>query len=276
MKSNKTAISANQLVHNEMDDGEYASLAPHLCHASIRSRYLALVDYVYSIASSGKDVPFVLDLGAGDGTATIPFLERGARVLAVDISEQQLKQLRDKCDKYGARLQSRMEEMAVVLREGHKFDLIIMNSVLHHIPDYMEVLRLVVQSLNQGGLFMSFQDPMWATSIPARNRLLSNAAYFCWRVRRGDVLAGLWRRLKRMVGVYSEDSPYDNSEYHAVRDGVNQIAIRDMFVAAGLDCRVVEYCSFHSAMLQPLGERLGVYNTFAVVAGCELPNFPIK
>ena len=271
--NNEYAIEANQAIHDAMKTGEYALLAPHLCHQSIRSLYIKLVEYVFNAAASHSSPPRALDLGAGDGTATVPFLERGAKVLAVDISEKQLEQLREKCEKYGALLETRKEEMSVVLSEGKKFDIIVMNSVLHHIPDYMGLLKLVSLSLSENGVFMSFQDPKWSPSISFKDAVLSNAAYFMWRVRRGEVLAGLWRRIRRMAGVYSDDSLYDNSEYHAVRDGVNQLEIRDQFVKAGLDCRIIEYCSFHSVLLQPIGERLKVRNTFAILTGRKLTPF---
>lgn len=272
MKNDIAAVVANQSVHDAMVEGEYASLAPHLFHETVRGLYTQLVDYVYSLVSSSKSSPLVLDLGAGDGTATIPFLEKGARVLAVDISEKQLSQLREKCKQYGSLLNARRDEMLNVLKEGGKFDVIVMNSVLHHIPDYLEVVNLAMRSLSENGVFMSFQDPMWSSSISIRDTILTNATFFAWRVRRDDVLGGMWRRFKRLIGIYSATSKYDNTEYHGVRDGVNQIAIRELFVNVGFECRVIEYCSFQSGEFQLLGERLRVKNTFAIVAGRAIPD----
>lgn len=273
MKADKAAIRANQSVHDAMADGEYASLAPHLCHSSIRALYRDVVGFAYVVASRASRPLRVLDLGAGDGSATISFLERGCHVLAVDISSRQLDQLRDRCRQFDGLLETRKADMSEVLKEEGKFDVIVMNSVLHHIPDYMAVLELVARSLSDDGVFMSFQDPKWKSSISFRDALLSNVAYVCWRLGRGDVVAGIWRRMRRMVGIYNADSEHDNSEYHAVRDGVNQNAICDLFSNRGMRCELIEYCSFHSSVLQPLGETLSVHNTFAIVAGKGLSRF---
>ena len=75
------------------------------------------------------------------------------------------------------------------------------------------------------------------------------------------------------MGFYFEDSLHDNSEYHAVRNGVDQMAIHDLFVNEGMDCVVIEYCSLHSNWMQPFGEKLRIKNTFAIVAGHKLPTY---
>lgn len=107
---------------------------------------------------------------------------------------------------------------------------------------------------------------MWKPSISRRDALLSWAAYSAWRLGQGDLLGGIGRRIRRMLGFYSAESLHDNTEYHAVRDGVNQNAIRAVLAAEGLECEILEYCSFHSDTLQPLGEKLGVKNTFGLLA----------
>lgn len=270
MKLNEQASSANRAVYNLMEHGEYASSAPHLKHDSIRHLYEHLVSRIFKLATRGKTDPRVLDLGAGDGLATLPFLRLGARVVAVDISEAQLGQLKTRCAGYGDRLRIRCEDMVNVLEEGQRFDIVVMNSVLHHIPDYMAIIERAAQALTADGVFLSFQDPMLRASISTKDGFLSSVAYLCWRVTRGDVIGGAWRHFRRRLGFFSEESPYDNAEYHAVRDGVDQSAIDALFRRAGLDCQVIEYCSFHSGLLQPFGEKLGVRNTFAIVAGRKL------
>jgi len=46
-----------------------------------------------------------------------------------------------------------------------------------------------------------------------------------------------------MLGIYSTDSVYDNTEYHAVRNGVNQNEIMRTLRNKGFDCTLKEYCS---------------------------------
>src|SRR5688572_10310541 len=91
--------TSNRLVYDALLEGDYASMAPHLRHDSIRALYANLVQKAYAAASLGAagGPVSVLDLGAGEGTVTLPFLQLGANVLAVDISAKQLDSLRIKC-----------------------------------------------------------------------------------------------------------------------------------------------------------------------------------
>jgi len=275
MKKNELASKANQVAHDAMVEGEYATLAPHLCHESIRNRYAALISRVMAGAMRSGYTPTVLDLGAGDGLTTMPFLALGARVVAVDISRQQLKQLEERCKAYGDRLEVRCADIAEVLRQGGSYDVVVINSVLHHIPDYLGLLEQVPGLLGERGIFFSFQDPMWKASMTLRDSFLSGVAYAAWRLGRGDVFGGLWRRVRREFGVYKADSLHDNTEYHAVRGGMNQLAISQLLTNHGMRCEVTEYCSFHSTLLQPVGERLSVRNTFAIFASRDASVFSL-
>lgn len=266
MTGNDIATRANRLVYDAMQAGEYMADAPHLSHESIRALYVQMVSRAFEIASQDGRVPTVLDLGAGDGIATRPFLSLGAHVVAVDISMQQLAQLRLECAEYGDRVEIRCADVFDVLSEGRKFDIVVANSFLHHIPDYLSLVAGAADVLSERGILMTFQDPMWNKSTTYRDSLLSGIAYFIWRLGREDALRGMGRKLRRSLGIYSTTSIYDNVEYHAVRDGVNQIAIRQMLEQKGWQCSIAEYCSFHSMKLQPLGEKLGVKNTFAIMA----------
>lgn len=259
---------ANREYYDSLADGVYSSTAPHLRHDSIRRLYDAMVRKAFDIGkgqSEGRACK-VLDIGAGDGVATASFLKLGAEVLAVDVSERQLQQLRASCDGLPGRLTIRCADIDAVLKEDIRFDVIVANSLLHHIPDYMDLVRRCILHLSDHGVFFSFQDPMWHASMSRRDAASSWIAYTLWRFGQGDVLAGIGRRLRRMAGVYSPDSLYDNVEYHVVRDGVDQRSIAELLAVAGFTCEVVEYCSFHSVLFQPFGERMNVKNSFGILA----------
>lgn len=107
---------------------------------------------------------------------------------------------------------------------------------------------------------------MWNSSMTIRDSIVSGVAYAIWRLGRGDVMGGVWRKVRRSFGIYKADSISDNTEYHAVRKGVDQVAISARLEKLGMQCTVIEYCSFHGALLQPLGESMGIRNTFAIIA----------
>jgi SAM-dependent methyltransferase len=263
----ESSTNFNKDTYNNLADGAYFDIAPHLRHISILNLYAKMVQLGYDATKHANgESSSVLDLGAGEGTVTRPFLQRGASVLAVDISERQLEQLKIKCAGLPGQLELRCADLNDVLNEDRNFDIIVANSLLHHIPDYIDLVSRAAARLSDNGVFFCFQDPMWKPSISLRDALFSWTAYTAWRLGKGDILGGVWRRIRRFFGYYLTESPHDNTEYHAVRDGVNQNAIREVLVAQGFECELFKYGSFHSDTWQHLGEKLGVKNTFALLA----------
>jgi len=68
-------VAANEAFFNEETTRKYADVSPHVKYASLRRLYGRLVEDVYAHAREHAEVPTVLDLGAGEGSATLPFLE---------------------------------------------------------------------------------------------------------------------------------------------------------------------------------------------------------
>ncbi|MDX8400434.1 MAG: class I SAM-dependent methyltransferase [Gallionellaceae bacterium] len=263
----RVAALANALAYDAGASLKYVEGAPHIKHAELRNLYAKLVVQVFDNAKEHTLTPVVLDLGAGEGSVTLPFLELGASVLAVDISPEQLDALKVKCADYADRLEVRCEDIYATLQGGDsKYDIIVANSFLHHVPDYLGMLKSAAMRLGPHGQIFSFQDPLRYDTLGKAGRIFSAVAYFAWRVVRGDVIAGLGRRIRRARGVYLEDSVADNAEYHVTRNGVDQDAIWELLEDLGFECEIVPYFSTQSSVFQPLGSILGVENTFAIVA----------
>lgn len=263
----KVAARANAGAYDSLEGAAYLNGSPHLRHASLRTRYGALVVEAYDRAAAAGASPRVLDLGAGDGSATLPFLDLGARVTAVDASKRQLAILRERCKEFDNRLETRCGEAADILSsEPGAYDIIVANSFLHHVPDYLALIRSAALALAPGGQFFSFQDPLRYDTMGAFGRNFSKIAYLSWRIFGGDLVGGAVRRLRRARGIYRDDCPADNVEYHVVRNGVDQDAIETLLGGLGFECRIIRYFSTQNPLFQRLGETLGVKNTFSVVA----------
>ena len=263
----RVAALANISAYDPEGTRKYIDGAPHIKHASLRALYANLLVQVYDFAKEYTAVPRVLDLGAGEGSVTLPFLELGATVTAVDISSSQLNLLQSKCEHFSDRLEVRCEDVADTLkRKDSNYDIIVANSFLHHIPDYLSMIREAITLLTPWGQFFSFQDPLRYDSVGKFTMIFSTLAYFSWRVFKGDVVGGFKRRLRRMRGIYLEDSIHDNAEYHVTRNGVDQDAICRLFEDCGFDCNIVRYFSTQSRLFQPIGSALVLKNTFAVIA----------
>lgn len=264
----RVAASANLAHYEEEGVRRYLDGAPHLKHAPLRELYRQLLVRVFDTAREGAEVPHVLDLGAGDGSATLPLLELGAKVTAVDLSADQLDRLRTRCaERFGTRLDVHCEDVTAFLaRAETRYDLVVANSFLHHVPDYLALIERAIDALAPGGAFFSFQDPLRYDSLSRRALAFSNVAYFSWRIFRGDVFGGIARRLRRRRGVYLADSMHDNAEYHVTRNGVDQDAIAACFAAHRFDCEIGRYFSTPSGLFQRLGAGMRTENTFAVIA----------
>lgn len=259
--------SSNRSAYDQLAIGAYGAGAPHLRHEGIVRRYRSLISRAFEAAESGEiRNPKVLDIGAGEGTITKQFLILGAKVLAVDVSSRQLEQLAENCRGIDALLEVRNADINDLLKEEATFDIVVANSLLHHIEDYMGLVEGILGKISTNGSFLCFQDPMWSSSLTLRDSLMSGIAYTWWRLQQGDLVSGAGRKIRRSFGVYLQDSLADNTEYHAVRNGVDQHALCHLLESHGFVAEIAEYCSFHSDFWQRIGERVGVRNTFGIFA----------
>ena len=246
---------------------KYIDGAPHIKHDSLRKLYGRLILYIFDSVTRHKKTPKVLDLGSGEGSVTLPFLQLGAKVVAVDISKKQLGLLKRKCGKFGNMLEVRCEDINEELKDKREqYDIIVFNSFLHHIPDYISMISEATSVLAKNGYIFSFQDPLRYDSVGKGAMKFSSASYFFWRVFKGDVIGGIKRRIRRSRGFYFKESVHDNTEYHVTRNGVDQEAILSFFKEKGFEYNMVTYFSTQSRLFQQIGATLKIKNTFAIVA----------
>lgn len=258
---------ANRAYYSADTTASYHHGAPHIKHRDLRERYARyVVEVVDNLrGTAGR----VLDVGAGEGAVTLPLLEFGCKVTAIDLSSAQLDRLRLTCAGYEelrticADAESGIEQLQ---RERESFDAVVMLSVVHHFPDYLSVIRSSAALVQEKGVFFTFQDPLLYASLPLWTRVFSGVAYYFWRLRQGNIAGGFGRWLRRKRGVYLETSVEDNAEYHVVRRGVDHNAIANELHSLGFECRIIPYFSTQAAFWQFLGSKLQLVNTFAVMA----------
>lgn len=116
--------------------------APHLAHPSLRRLFATLAREAYTHASAVTPRPRGLDLGAGQGAATLAFLKLGAHVTVVDDSESQLRLLREGCASHTNDLEVLVDDAVdVVDRLGGSYEIVAASSFLHHVPDDLDFAR---------------------------------------------------------------------------------------------------------------------------------------
>lgn len=266
-KEDKNALIANLLEYNSYKTEHYIEGAPHLMHKQIYDIYQNLIKLLITDLFKHIKKPDLLDLGAGEGTVTLQFLEYGFYVSAVDSSHTQLKVLQEKCKKYNSNLRLYNDDVFNLLKNHKKkYDVIAINSFLHHIPNYILLINLASQLVKDGGFIFTFQDPMRYDKLPKYHFIFSNIFYYSWRIFQGDFLNGLRRKIRRSKGIYYEDSIYDNAEYHVTRNGVDQDKLMKTLSQKGFEPKLIEYFSTQSSFFQKLGSLMKIKNTFGIIA----------
>lgn len=251
---------------------DYESGSPHLRHPQLRhmieDRLTALVQD--SIARTGRCR--VAEIGAGHGTFTQHLVDTGASVTVTEASSASYGHLTRQFagDPRVEVLFDATGEQ--ILASGEAWDLVVIISVLHHIPDYLGFLDKLQGSVTNGGAIFTVQDPLW---YPRRSRaahVLGRGSYFAWRLTQGEFKKGLATRIRRVRGVYDDAAESDLVEYHFVRQGCDENAIRDL-LAPALDVEVFSYWSTQAPALQRLFERTKLVTDFGIEAKHHHPRY---
>jgi len=77
-----------------------------------------------------------------------------------------------------------------------------------------------------------------------------------------------------MRGIIDEKNPSDIVEYHVIRDGVDEEAVLSFARQAFTDVTFIPYWSSQIGIVQRLGERFGLHNSFGAVAHGYRSNSP--
>jgi SAM-dependent methyltransferase len=221
--------------------------------------------------SRSGSVPRVVDLGAGEtGMSTFPYLAAGCEVYAVDSAGEALQRLMEEAANLSGKLIPRNEDIeafiANAIHAGETYDIVVARSFLHHIPDYLKMLRDLEKIIAPKGVFISYEDPPPYDRMNRFHLFYSKLSYFSMRLFQGNYGRGLKTRWRRMRGVLREELPEDVVEYHVVRNGVDDAAIRQQFRDSGWQCEVVKYFSSDNLLTKHVGRKLQIENSFALLA----------
>jgi 2-polyprenyl-3-methyl-5-hydroxy-6-metoxy-1,4-benzoquinol methylase len=269
-QSHAQAVARNQEHFRDKHGAALVEGSPHLKHANVREFCTNLALEAWQRQQAKARPPSILDMGAGDGALTLPFLKLGAHVVAADASEDLLADLKRDGASFGNALRvlagDIMETLDALAADKTRFDIIGASSFLHHIPDYLGLCRRAIPLLAPGGVFFTVQDPLRYDTLSRPTYVFDRVSYFGWRSLQGDYIRGIKTRFRRLFGIYRDDLAADTAEYHVVRNGVDHLAIKQLFENAGLRCEIRPYWSTQSGLFQRLGDRLKLNNTFAVIA----------
>jgi len=267
------ALRANVDTYEQFDERRYVNGAPHLKHESIAKSYRSLVERSLGQIPKEPSAVDVLELGAGNGLASIPWFERKAQLTAVDSSQLMLQDLGRKAAAYGIKPRLIVDDVMNYLdTTSDSFDIVTHVSMIHHVPDYLRLLSRSSTRVRAGGCLLTFQDPLRYDHMPKFHRFFDRASYFAWRAGQGNLKRGVKTRLRRLRRVYSPSEVVDFDEYHVVRNGVDSEAIVKLLQESFDRVEAIAYWSTYSRAMQAIGERLQLKSSFGILASGRKPN----
>jgi SAM-dependent methyltransferase len=252
-------------------DHDYEKGSPHLRHPRLRGQVEDRLRGLVAASIERTGSCRVLEIGAGHGTFTQVLVDAGARVTVTEASRASADHL---TSTYAGddRVEVVYDESGdSVLAREETWDVAVLISVVHHIPEYLPALEAIAGKIAEGGALFTIQDPLY---YPRRSRLshvASRGTYFAWRLGQGNLARGLGSRWRRLRGVYDETKPSDLIEYHVVRQGCDEVAIADRLGPLFGEVEVFTYWSTQSPLFQRMFENSSLRSDFGVEATNRQP-----
>ncbi|KAK6335851.1 hypothetical protein TWF730_003226 [Orbilia blumenaviensis] len=145
---------------NARFDSEAATwdLNPDIQSAT-NSAYAAILSRVPSLSLDNPNKPTLLDLGTGTGLLSLLLSPHSKSILSIDPSPAMIHALTTKltsptAPKNITPLNALITTPSDPRLNNQKFDIIVSNLVLHHIPNLTEFINLTYGLLNPGGVIM--------------------------------------------------------------------------------------------------------------------------
>lgn len=161
-----------------MDSPDEARDYDEMDHAEVNRRFVD--DLLSATQASGQSIlGDVLDLGTGTALIPIELCRRvcDCRVMAADAAISMLELARYNVEIAGLseRVQLAHVDAKRMLFADDMFDVVMSNSILHHIPEPLTVLREAARVLKPGGLLF-FRDLLRPPSAGEIDRLVATYA----------------------------------------------------------------------------------------------------
>jgi len=93
-----------------------------------------------------------LDYGCGSGNLTQHMIASGFHVVSADISEKFLSLIKEKYSHTGKSETLKINGQDLSNIKNNRFDFVATYSVLHHIPDYLQIINEIVRVAKPGGI----------------------------------------------------------------------------------------------------------------------------
>jgi SAM-dependent methyltransferase len=141
-------IEENRLLHNRIADS-YHHIHDDIFNLHEQSRIRNILSDLRS--SLQPITPIALDFGCGSGNMTRHLRDLGCSVVSADISDRFVTLLSEQY-KNDSMVKPYLLSGDSKDLDGYQFDFVCIYSVLHHLPDYLQVLRYLTDRIAPGGI----------------------------------------------------------------------------------------------------------------------------
>ena len=149
--NHEKSIQYNIRKHDK-EVGSYKKKHNEIYNFIEQNRINLLLNGIRGSYFSPNDTVNAFDLGCGTGNLTKHLLELGIDVTAADVSSKSLEYLSASVKKNAKLKTVLLNGVDLSEVEDESFDIVCTYSVLHHIPDYLAIVREMARILRKGGI----------------------------------------------------------------------------------------------------------------------------
>jgi 2-polyprenyl-3-methyl-5-hydroxy-6-metoxy-1,4-benzoquinol methylase len=254
-------LEENIRVH-DAESQEYSFLHPeqyNFYQLRVLKKQVALISKLVT----GETREF-LDLGCGEGYLTIPFLKSGFTCTCVDASSGMLQILETKIpDIYKGKFKLVNKDIPGFLRTTRKnFDVIGICGVLHHLPNFTDIIDFISKRLKKSGFLFITHEP------------LKQRVELSFRLNMHNLLRSIDESIYNFLRKperYSKKYNYEIADYQRQFGGIAPDSVVTELEARGIVTLLVsKFCVRRSGTLAFIANNfIGSENTFSILA-CKI------
>jgi len=249
-----TQVQHNKRVHDSVTSS-YEQIHIEIYNPTEQARIACVLENTISQITTLAEVPLILDFGAGTGNLTKHLLNLRTRVVAADVSLKSLTSVKEKFSETGRIEIAELNGVDLSNLEDSSFDMVATYSVLHHVPDYLGIVKEFVRVVKPGGVIYIDHESapcFWledSDDYKAYRKELQNVYGQSFIGRLARKLENLfshnaWRRLvnRKLYGLSDEGDIHVFKDDHIEWDRINELLVEQCILLKREDylvCREV-------------------------------------
>jgi len=169
-KNKKSALDWNIKTHDKIAK-KYEKIHGEIYNEIEQNRINSILNHAISCVNTVSNKKVALDFGCGAGNLTSHLVSFGYNVIASDISKGFLDLIDSRSYKTDIHtIQLNGVDLSGIADES--VDMVATYSVLHHVPDYLSIIKEFMRVLKPGGVVYIDHEP--SEEFWVKNQLLSN------------------------------------------------------------------------------------------------------